>query len=186
MTKLLQNNKHKFTFKIADHSNIKDIVRLVESAYRGESSRQGWTTEATFIEGQRTDEREVIELMNKPGSIFILCHDAEKLIGSVQIEKQQDKTYLGMFAVDPERQGDGIGSMLLSQAEAYARDEWVCKAMQMTVITIRKELIDWYVRNGYTPTGELKKFPYEEPRFGKPTRDDLTLETYEKLFNSQS
>jgi len=181
MTKLLQKNKNEISFRIAESTDIAEIVSLVESAYRGDSSRQGWTTEAAFIEGQRTDGREVTELMNKPDSIFMLCFDSGSLLGSVQIEKQQDNAYLGMFAVNPEKQGGGIGSMLLDQVESYAKHEWGCELMQITVITIRHELINWYLRNGYKSTGVTKKFPYEEPRFGQPKRDDLMLEVYEKL-----
>jgi len=181
MTKLLQKNKNEFCFRIAELADIAEIVSLVESAYRGESSRQGWTTEAAFIEGQRTDEQEVSELMDKPNSIFMLCFDSGDLLASVQIEKQQDNAYLGMFAVNPEKQGGGIGSMLLDQVESYAKNEWGCEAMQITVITIRDELISWYLRNGYKSAGVIKSFPYEEPRFGQPKRDDLMLEVYEKL-----
>ena len=181
MTKFLQNNKTELCFRVAKNTDIAEIVSLVESAYRGETSRQGWTTEAAFIEGQRTDEQEVTKLMNKPGSIFMLCFDSDSLLASVQIEKQQANAYLGMFAVNPERQGGGIGSMLLDQVENYAKNEWGCHAMQITVITIRDELISWYLRNGYKSTGVTKRFPYEEPRFGQPKRDDLMLEVYEKL-----
>ena len=180
MTKLLQKNEAKLQFRIAQHEDIAEIVSLVESAYRGESSRKGWTTEAAFIEGQRTDEQEVFELMNKADSIFMLCFDSGSLLASVQIEKQQDNAYLGMFAVNPEMQGGGIGSMLLDQVETYAKNEWACHAMQITVITIRNELISWYLRNGYKSAGVFKRFPYEEPRFGQPKRGDLMLEVYEK------
>lgn len=181
MTQLLQKNMSELHFRIAEQKDIAEIVSLVESAYRGESSRQGWTTEAEFIDGQRTDEQEVFELMNKTDSIFMLCFDSAGLQASVQIEKQQDNAYLGMFAVNPCKQGGGIGSMLLNHVETYAKNEWGIHAMQITVITIRNELISWYLRNGYKSAGIFKRFPYEEPRYGLPKRDDLILEVYEKL-----
>jgi len=177
---LLHNQNNQITFRIAQQADISDIVSLVESAYRGASSFQGWTTEAAFIDGQRTDDKEVTELMSKSDSIFMLCYQSQQLTGSVQLERQKDKAYLGMFAVDPDIQGSGFGSSLLKQAESYARDEWDSKAMRMTVITIRDELINWYLRQGYTATGIFKQFPYEEPRFGRPKRNDLMLEIYEK------
>ncbi|MEO6627712.1 MAG: GNAT family N-acetyltransferase, partial [Aquihabitans sp.] len=42
-------------FGAATEADVDEIVALVESAYRGPSSRQGWTTEADLLEGQRVD-----------------------------------------------------------------------------------------------------------------------------------
>src|SRR4051794_13241714 len=42
-------------FREAGPADLGAIVALVESAYRGESSRAGWTTEADLLDGQRTD-----------------------------------------------------------------------------------------------------------------------------------
>ena len=173
-------------FRLAEQADITDIVALVESAYRGDQSKKGWTTEADFIDGQRTDQEEVRDLMTKPDSFFLLCEsqildqDQNKLLASVQLNKSADKAYLGMFAVDPLKQGEGIGLALLKQAEHFVQNQWHSKALQMTVISIRQELINWYLRHDYIRTGQLKSFPYEEPRFGKPKRDDLVLEVLEK------
>lgn len=180
MTKLLQTDSKIFNFRLADESDTDDIVALVELAYRGEKSKQGWTTEADFINGQRTDREEVSELMQKKNAEFILCFENNNLLGSVQLRKTGRTAYLGMFAVDPGRQSAGIGRLLMRQVEDFAQRQWQCHTMQMMVITIRDDLIQWYRRQGYQPTGKLEPFPYHEPRFGLPTRDDLMLEIYEK------
>ena len=36
-------------------SDVPQLVSLVNSAYRGDESRAGWTTEAELLAGQRTD-----------------------------------------------------------------------------------------------------------------------------------
>ena len=50
----------------------------------------------------------------------------------------------------------------------------------MTVIAQRAELIAWYERRGYARTGEARPFPYGDPRFGEPRRDDLSFLVLEK------
>ena len=170
------------TYRLACKADITKIVALVESAYRGNSSRLGWTTEADFIDGQRTDQQEVTELLHKADSVFLLCEDKGQLLASVQLNKLADKAYLGMFAVDPVKQGKGVGLAVLKQAERFVQDGWNSAALCMSVISIRKELINWYFRHGYQKTGKTSLFPYGEPRFGVPNRDDLLLETLEKKF----
>lgn len=169
-----------FTYRVATIDDIENIVRLVESAYRGDSSRHGWTTEADFIDGQRTDREEVLSLLEKPNHAFLLCEEGDQLVATTQLNKTPDKAYLGMFAVDPLKQGGGIGLSLLKQAEKYVQDRWGSRSLQMSVISIRTELIDWYMRHGYKKTGVVSFFPYGEPRYGIPNRDDLVLEMLEK------
>jgi ribosomal protein S18 acetylase RimI-like enzyme len=96
------------------------------------------------------------------------------------IEKQGEACYFGMFAVDPTLQGGGLGRQTLNEAERIARDEWKCKKMEMTVISVRDELIAWYARRGYRRTGKFKPFPYGDERFGIPKRPDLRFEILEK------
>jgi ribosomal protein S18 acetylase RimI-like enzyme len=70
-------------------------------------------------------------------------------------------------------QGNGVGRALLAAAESYARDDLCADAMELTVIGQRLDLIAWYERRGYRPTGEARPFPYGDERFGIPRRDDL-------------
>lgn len=181
MTKLLQiNNQLNLNFRVAEPADTETIVAIVESAYRGQVSRQGWTTEADFLEGQRTDQAEVSGLMQKADSVFLLAEAEAMLLASVQLEKQAESAYLGMFAVRPEYQASGVGRQLLAAAERWCQQNWNSLSVQMTVITIREELIDWYLRRGYSRSGHFKPFPYGQPRFGLPLRDDLELEVLYK------
>lgn len=168
------------TFRIATPDDVAAIVALVESAYRGEASRAGWTTEADFIDGQRTDAGEVAALIARPGSRILLCEGSGELLATAHVERHGTRCAFGMFAVRPTRQGRGLGRRLLAEAERLAADEWGCAEMEMRVITLRHALIAWYERRGYCRTGMFSPFPYGQPRYGLPKRADLHMELLRK------
>ena len=144
-----------------------ELVQLVNSAYRGESSKQGWTTEADLLDGIRADRNSIEAQLRAPGaSILVAKNEEGKMIGCVYLLLQGSRLYLGMLTVAPHSQAAGIGSRLLLSAEKFGRD-MQCSFITMTVIDIRHELIDWYKRKGYIITGETKPFP-TDPSFGIP------------------
>jgi ribosomal protein S18 acetylase RimI-like enzyme len=163
-------------FRQADASDVDAIVALVESAYRGDSGRRGWTTESDLLDGRRTDAALVAELLVSSDSMVLLAAVDGVLRACCHIERHGESAYFGMFAVDPLYQGSGIGKSVLAEAERVTRDHWRCRAIHMTVIDVRRELIAWYERRGYRRTGEYKAFPYGDERFGIPRRDDLRFE----------
>jgi ribosomal protein S18 acetylase RimI-like enzyme len=164
------------SFRDATTADVAAIVQLVESAYRGEASRTGWTTEADLLDGQRTDAEAVAEMLEGPASTLLLAEEAGQLVGCCRLERRPGgETYFGMFSVQPVRQGEGVGHQLLAEAERLARDEWAATAMVMTVIAQRAELIAWYERRGYRRTGETEPFPYGNERYGVPRRPDLVF-----------
>ena len=163
----------KLHYRRAELRDVAAIVALVESAYRGDVSRQGWTTEADLLDGQRTDPEGVRALIEARDSRIVLAGNDAVLLASAHLERHGDWAYFGMFAVRPDLQGGGIGNEVLAACERIARDEWGCREMRMTVISARPELIAWYERRGYRATGETRPFPYGDPRFGLPKRDDL-------------
>ena len=159
------------------------IAAIVNSAYRGDSSRKGWTTEADILAGQRTDAQAIAELLNKPESWIVLGENLGdlKLLGSVHLERvHRDTCYFGMFAIEPEIQSQGLGKKMIQEAERFALEELQCRHMEMTVIALREELIAFYERRGYFRTGETRPFPYGNERFGIPLRDDITLSVLRK------
>jgi GNAT superfamily N-acetyltransferase len=155
--------------------DVPAAVDLVESAYRGERSRAGWTTEAAMLEGQRTDAAELTAIVSSSKRELVLAIDAQgELIGCCGLEERGDGVaHFGPFAVRPRLQGGGVGKLLLAEAERVARDVWACHTLEMTVIAQRDDLIAWYLRRGYVLTGETLPFPYGDERFGLPLRDDL-------------
>jgi ribosomal protein S18 acetylase RimI-like enzyme len=163
------------TFRDATTADAEAVVALVQSAYRGESSRAGWTTEADLLDGQRTDAASVSAIIEAPDSrVLLAVADDAALLGCCQLERRAgDVAYFGMFAVSPVLQGGGIGHQLLTHAEQLAHAEWGSRSMRMTVISQRQDLIAWYVRRGYAATGETQPFPHGDERFGLPQRDDL-------------
>lgn len=134
---------------------------MVESAYRGEESLKGWTSEAGFIEGDRTSADEISSLIRNPMARFVLAFDGAHLVGCALIKNEDGEGYFGMFSVRPARQGGGLGKRLMDEAEKAARETWNCRLMKMTVISIRSELIAFYERRGYRQTA-TEPFPFDE------------------------
>lgn len=150
----------------ATATDIPVLHRLVNSAYRGESSKKGWTTEADLLDGQRTTPEALQELLDPPHSVILKYLSSEGLIeGCVNLQQKEGKLYLGMLSVNPEHQGAGIGKHLLEAAEKQARAQGL-DTIQMTVISVRTELIQWYERRGYRDTGARIPFPAPDPSFG--------------------
>ena len=142
-------------------ANLQDVSflnLLINSAYRGESSKKGWTTEANILEGLRTTEEELTETVRNPKKTILKYTENQQIIGCVLLVEKEQQLYLGMLTVSPELQNSGVGKKLLQQAEVYAKNVGLPKIV-MTVISVRDELIAWYKRNGYEDTGEREPFP---------------------------
>ncbi|MFE2530296.1 GNAT family N-acetyltransferase [Streptomyces sp. NPDC059371] len=164
------------TFRDAVDSDVDALVALVESAYRGDSSRAGWTTEADILEGQRTDPDAVRAIVEASDSRLLTVERDGALVACCQLEHRGDHAYFGMFAVSPAFQGGGLGKVIIAEAERTVREVWGATEMHMTVISVREDLIAWYERRGYRRTGRMTPFPYGDERFGVPQRDDLRFE----------
>ena len=172
-------------FRPATADDIGAIVDLVTSAYRGDASRAGWTTEADLLDGARIDPDVLRHDIQRQESIVLLAEAGDgpaagRLRASAHVAVEDGAGYFGMFAVRPGLQGAGTGRMVLAECERIARDEWQLPFMRMTVLVQRGELIAWYQRRGYRRTGVFTPFPYGGERFGIPRRDDLRFETLEK------
>lgn len=178
-------------FRWATHDDVDALVALVDSAYRGEQSRLGWTTEADLLDGQRTDREGVTAVIARADGGLLVAEEIPKdeprhpigaaaatqapltpIIGCCQLERRADGAYFGMFAIRPGHQGLGWGSLLLDEAERRAR-VWGAEELRMTVLRQRVELIAWYERRGFRRTGAREPFPYGDERYGLPRREDL-------------
>ena len=167
----------------AADADLEAIAALVNSAYRGESSRAGWTTEADYLDGQRTDAATLrADLAASSGALILALRDdvGGPILGTVWLERDTPEAwYLGMLTVKPDLQARQLGRALLAAAEAYAAERGG-RTVEMTVINIRDTLIAWYERRGYARTGETRPFPSDTAKFGAPRRDDLDFVVLEK------
>jgi len=167
-------------FRAATARDIDAVVALVESAYRGEGSRTGWTTEADLLDGRRTGSDDVLASIDRARSQVLLAERGGKLMACAHVADEDGSGYFGMFSVVPGLQRAGIGTQVLAEAERIVRDQFGLRTLRMTVIDVREELIAYYERRGYRRTGIKKPFPYGDERFGLPRRSDLRFEVLEK------
>ena len=168
------------TFRPATLTDIPALIALVTSAYRGDTSKQGWTTEADLLDGQRIDAEALRHDIERTDSRILLALENGEVLACAHVAIEDGTGYFGMFAVSPDQQGSGVGKRMMAEAERLAREDWGLPGMRMTVIDIRDELIAFYERRGYVRTGIKKPFPYGDARFGEPKRDDLRFEVLEK------
>lgn len=138
--------------------DIPSLTTLINSAYRGETSKKGWTTEAHLLAGKRTTEEELEQIILDPKNTFLKYTENDKIIGSVLLVEKGDQLYVGMLTVSPELQNSGIGKKMLAEAEIHAKTVGL-STLSMTVVSVRSELIAWYKRHGYVETGEREPFP---------------------------
>jgi ribosomal protein S18 acetylase RimI-like enzyme len=171
------------TITRASEVDISTLVALVNSAYRGDASRQGWTTEAQLLDGQRTDAEDIRDLLHGAGAAFLQArNEAGYVVGSVYVKEQKPDLYMGMLSVSPTLQGAGLGKRLMAAAEEHAQKAG-CSSLLISVISVRHELLAWYERHGFRRTGETVAFP-ADTRFGVP-KQELELLLLRKEIQAQ-
>jgi ribosomal protein S18 acetylase RimI-like enzyme len=170
------------SINISTLQDVELITSLLNSAYRGETSKKGWTTEADLIAGEvRTSKQSLQKIIQQPNSVVLkFTNENNAIVGCVNLQKHDTKLYLGMLSVSPNLQNAGIGKQLLAAADEYALHQ-NCSSIYMTVITQRTELINWYNRHGYSDTGERKPF-IEDDETGKHLQK-LEFMVLEKLIH---
>ena len=127
---------------LAESDDVPDLVRVINATYE---------VEKFFVSGDRTNAEVIRHLMTK--GVFLVERDpAGAIAGCVYVERRGDRGYFGMLAVDPARQGGGVGRRLIASAEQYVRDGGGT-AMDIRVVNLRTELPPFYRRLGYVETG---------------------------------
>lgn len=149
-----------YTLSAATIADTMELEQLVNSAYRGDDSKIGWTTEADLMGGARVTAISLQNDLNNTAACIYTCRNLfNKLDGCIYLQVKANKLYVGMLSVTPGLQNKGIGKLLLKAAEVVALAN-NCIALTMTVISVRTALIDWYKRHGYQPTGEVLPFDF--------------------------
>lgn len=149
-------------FRKALPDDAERVSALVNSAYRGESSKAGWTTEADLVDGERTNPDLIQEIIStKHNQIFVVEKD-NLIIGSLHlIQEDLETLYAGMLAVEPTLQAGGVGKFMLNKVFELGAEVKV-KKIRITVISVRPELIKYYERLGFELTGKEEPFPHPE------------------------
>ena len=169
------------TIRDATTADIPALHHLIESAYRGEASRAGWTTEADLLDGQRTDPDDLADVLSDPKQGMLTAWRGTELVGCILIaDRGEGIGYFGMLSISPTLQGGGLGRRLVEAAHRTLADRFGAERVRISVFPQRETLIAWYERLGYRQTGDTLPFPYGNPRFGLPKRDDLYFVVMER------
>lgn len=164
--------------RLAHVSDIPILCALVNAAYRGEASRAGWTTEADLLTGVRTSERTIQALMAREDACILIGEEAGGVMAAcicLELHPQQAGTVsLGMLAVSPVLQNRGYGKTMIHAAEQLAISRWGAHTAELMVISLREELIAFYQRLGYAPTGKTLPFPHQ-PDMWQPKVERMQL-----------
>lgn len=173
-------------FRRAVASDATQLVTLVRSAYRGSTSRHSWSSEADLVAGERIDKGQVLDLIERSGSMLLVLDEADGLLACCQLEDRgAGLAYLGTLAVRPTAQGRGIGRRVVTEAERRVTDEFAARALELTVLAQQQAPILWYERLGFKSTGETRPFP-ADPRYARPKRDDLYFVVLRKELDEQT
>ena len=166
--------------------DVPAIVELINGAYRGETSRRGWTNEIGLVEGRRIDAPTVAALVANPDEAVLVLRAQSGLFACAHVAPLENGVaVIALLTVRPALQASGIGRQMLAAAERYAAAHFGAKAIEITVVSVREELIAWYERRGYVATGELRPYPYNDERFGIPLREGLTMLVMRRALTAQ-
>ena len=137
--------------RTATTEDIPAIVELTNAAY---------LAEAHCIEGLRTHSAD-IEMKMQAGDFLVI--DAPdgggKIVGSVYAALVKGRGYLGLLAVDPACQGQGLSKRLTLAVEEWCRARQ-CRYLDLTVINVRHELFPFYKKLGFAPCDSV---PFPRP-----------------------
>jgi predicted N-acetyltransferase YhbS len=117
------------------------IARIVNEAYE---------VERFFVLGDRTTPEDVVAHMRR--GAFLVAVDDGRLVGSVYVETNGHRGSFGMLAVDPSRQGTGVGRRLIDAAESHIRQAGG-RSVEIQVVNLRTDLLPRYRRLGFVEVG---------------------------------
>jgi ribosomal protein S18 acetylase RimI-like enzyme len=164
-----------YRFNFATIDDVPALAALIERAYRGPEAAKGWTNEAEILTGPRSSPEEIAALIRDRNARFVTARDKGTIAACALVKREANGAYFGMFAIDPDLQGGGLGKLMMGHCEEAARVLWASKSMRLTVISLRSKLIEWYERRGYQRTGESEPFPFDTATGALRTDFDLTV-----------
>ena len=167
----------KIFLRLAVATDIPNLETLINRCYLFE---EGWTNESELVGGIRTNQSEIQSVIEDDNQHFFVYpqtddeheqKETSELLGCINIAMQDDGAYIGFFAVSPDLQGSGVGSIMLEQAEilalGYLKEQKLSeqiekaadkKTIKMLVLNGRDKMLAYYQRRGYVCTGNTQSF----------------------------
>ncbi len=137
----------------ATFEDVAEVLAVINRAY---------VVEAPFIKGDRASAADIGDTIAAADSTYLLMFDSAevqaRIIGALKIELQGDRAHIGPIAVEPARQGTGVGKALVAAAEEYARKRGVAH-IDLCVMSFRPTLLPFYESLGFAVMGTA---PYED------------------------
>ena len=155
MTSPLDRNSMRYirnmNIRMATEADFDRLLRLINTAF---------DVERFFKDEDRLDNAKLKEYFKK-GDFLVIEEDGQ-LAAAVYVERNGDRSYLGLLSVDPNLQKQGLGRRLTAAAEEFAR-EMGARFMDLTVVNLRTELPQIYEKLGYCVTGTAPFPPDQMP-----------------------
>ena len=126
--------------RLATAADRPRLIPIVNAAYAVEK----------FLGGTRTDEPRLAAMMEK-GSILMAEEDSGRPVATIYVELRGNRGYMGLLAVDPERQRLGLGGRMMQEGEAWLKQHG-CEAVDIIVLNLRPELLPVYRSFGFVET----------------------------------
>lgn len=167
------------SLRLADPNDADAVAALINHAYRPAPGEEGWTHESEIVAGPRTDAVQVREVIKRPESVLLVAANKDVIAACVHVERRGEDAYIGMLAVSPELQGQGLAKNMLERAERHAQQHFGVTRFVMVVVSTRIELINYYLRRGYHRTGESMDYPLNA-NAGLPKQPGLQVEILAK------
>ena len=136
-----------FQLRLAQDADAERLLKVINATFR--------QAESHIIDRDHVDPDLVRSLLAK--GEFLLAENEAALAGCVYLERRGERAYLGLLSVAPERQNEGVGSMLIGEAEQRSARAG-CRFMDLRIINLRRENHAFYTRRGYVESG-TEPFP---------------------------
>ena len=149
----------------AEISDLKNIMKMYNSCVRGMLKNGVDQWDETY------PNAEIISDDLKLGSYFVADLNG-KIVGGVNIDQQQDPTYLNInwkdnsnqflvvhrLGVEEENWGDGIGKALMMFSEELVKEQGL-SSIRLDTYSGNPKAMDFYLRLGYNELGTIDLKP---------------------------